>query len=879
MTARPSALIPWRAKRVPADPFDGAEPDRLMVFVPAIMSVGVFFSLAMLVRDAMQSAGRRSRARRIAVESAATFSALSGSPLPRREPVGLQKRYVHIAVAGIAGVVAVLVAVTAVAVLAPDVVDDIDASLAKPIVDAGWIGELSTIDLFGSTVISIGFAAVIGLSAFRCRVMALVFPLAFVFSWVMNLLLQELVERPRPVALGDIKSFPSGHIVQAVFIAGLLPAALDVLFGVRRRTVTIGRFVLGGFALTTGLVRVHRQDHWPTDSLAGALLGLAIVLISLWLLEHQRWHRSCNACPWSLAPGHADWSKGVFVFAQPQIRRIGLVGAATAVGACAVLLFATASIGLPSDPEGIGVGSAVSKPIQIALAVVMGIAGLAAFRWRARAAFTMALCATALGLLASVEYTPPTAFLLTAMLLVPAILTWLAWQPTATLGSITALALITTSSLTATALGSRQIYDHYFGQTHPDSVAAPLESDAAWLWLGTVDQRTATVVGGGLHTSNVAHLTYWSSEEEPKTISMSVQDGLARFEMVDLEPDTLYSYSVANGPIEESQLRTDATFHTRSRGPQNVHIVVGSCARTGSNGAVFDAMVGEKADLHLAMGDMHYASLSSQDPADHLAEYERALTQPGQSALFRSVPTAYVWDDHDYGPDNADSSSPSRAAVSAAFRQAVPHALVDDDPAAPIAQAFTVGRVRVVLTDTRSQRTHDTMLGEDQLDWLLEELIASSRTHALVVWGNPTPWISSEGANADDWSGRADERTLIANALSAAGVDNLVMVSGDAHMVAIDDGSNSGYSTDGSPGFPVLHAAALDRPGSTKGGPYSHGAFPGGGQYGTIDVFDDGGPNVRVSLAGLSWERETIVSYEFTVDASNALFDPSVQTR
>lgn len=875
MSTRPSSPLPWRARRVPTDPFDGAEPDRLMVFVPAIMSVGVVFSVATLIRDAMQRAGRRSRERRIAVESAATFSILLGDPLPRREPAGLQKRFKHIAIAGIAGVAVVLGALTGIAVLASEFLDDLDDTLSAPIVDASWVEQLSTIDLFGSTVISIGFAAVIGLSASRCRVMALVFPSAFVFSWVTNFLLQELVERPRPVAMGDLKSFPSGHIVQAIFIAGLVPAAVDVLFGVRRRTVIISRFALGAFALMTALVRVHRQDHWPTDVLAGVLLGLTTVLIAHWLLERQHWHHSCNACPWSFHPGHADWSKGVLAFRPSQTRLVGVAGATAAIASSASLLIATTFVGLPSDPEGTGVGSAIAEPMQIALAVTMGIAGLAAVRWRAKAAFTMALCATALGLLASVEYTPLTAFVLTAMLLVPAVLTWLAWQPTATLGSIAVLAVITISSLTATALGSRQIYDHYFGPTHPESVAVPLDSEATWLWLGAVHDSTATVVGGGLDSSSTARLTYWSAGVEPRSVQASVQAGLARFEILDLQADTEYSYSVTEGPAEPNEPTAEATFHTRTDGPHNVRVVVGSCARTGSNGAVFDAMVEEEPDLYIAIGDLHYASLSSSDPADHLDEYERALTQPGQSALFRSVPTAYVWDDHDFGPDNADSTSPSRAAVSSAFRQAVPHELVDDDPSASIAQAFTVGRVRFVLTDTRSQRTPDTMLGDRQLEWLIDELISSAQTHALVVWGNPTPWISPEGADADDWSAHADERTVIADALSAANVDNLVMVSGDAHMVAIDDGSNSGYGTDGSPGFPVLHAAALDRPGSTKGGPYSHGSFPGGGQYGMIDILDDGGPTVRVSLAGLNWEGETLVTYEFTVDAADVLADPA----
>jgi hypothetical protein len=204
--------------------------------------------------------------------------------------------------------------------------------------------------------------------------------------------------------------------------------------------------------------------------------------------------------------------------------------------------------------------------------------------------------------------------------------------------------------------------------------------------------------------------------------------------------------------------------------------------------------------------------------------------------------------------------------VSTAYRQAVPHHGVDGDPQTSIAQAFSVGRVRFILTDTRSQRTAETMLGEEQLAWLLDELLVASETHALVVWGNPTPWISSAGPGADDWSAFPQERQAIADTIAAAGMTNLVMVSGDAHMVAIDDGANSGYAADGSPGFPVLHAAALDRRGSEKGGPYSHGTFAGGGQYGLLEIEDDGGQVVTVTLSGHDWQGQELVSHELQIE-------------
>ena len=216
-----------------------------------------------------------------------------------------------------------------------------------------------------------------------------------------------------------------------------------------------------------------------------------------------------------------------------------------------------------------------------------------------------------------------------------------------------------------------------------------------------------------------------------------------------------------------------------------------------------------------------------------------------------------MWDDHDYGPNDSDANSPSREAAREAFREQVPsHELVSDGP---IHRAFTIGRVRFVVTDTRSERRGDSMLGAEQLAWFEEEIVAASRRHALVVWMNPSPWIGAANPSGDGWAGFADERRQIADVIADAGVENLLMVSGDAHMLGFDDGSNSGYAGDGSPGFAVFHTAALDRPGNVKGGPYSGGAFPGFGQYGVIDVHDDG-QRLEVRLTGKNWKGEVIIS-------------------
>jgi|GEM_PF-622565 len=952
MTTRHPSLsgpaVPWPRSRPTEDPFDDLGGDRFMVFVPAIMSAGLVFSVVTLLRDLFRWTGSRARERRTALEASAAMSDLLRSDEPETTDMGMLSRlhylfvaagllggaayvaigstanflrdegYVHDIgwllavslilastlgfVAGVALAVfrtwptppawtygplrtapltvtpgrvglgpswalsAALLAttlaatiVTLIALIAPEDALSIDRPILNWLSEQDGLDRLRLLDPFGSTVISIGFVLLIGLAAFRCRVMALTYPVALAISWLGGEAVRNMVERPRPTGPGDLQSFPSGHMVQAVFIAGLVPVALAVLFQ-DRRAATLARPVLAVAVVGTALHRMHNLHHWPLDVVAGILFGLVTVLAAQWTIEHRNWHQRCQGCPWSDRPAATPWRRGIFTLRPTTARRFGRTGALLAVGASVALIVATQVIGIPADPENYGFTSRISGPVQVGAAITMGVAGLLALRWKATAAFIMALSALTLGMFAAVQYQPAWAVSLTALLLVPAVLVWFGWQPTETIGLIAALAAFTVVVLTTTAFASRQIYSHYFGATHPDSAVEEHDWEADWLWLGAVTPTTATVVAGGLDSGEAVELRFWPEgrNDDLRTIvEMADVDGLGRFELTGLVGGATYDYVVVDTDDDDTDDDVDATFRTPLAGAQHLVITAGSCARSGTNGAVFDAIVGEQPDLHLAIGDIHYSNLESTNPDDHLRELGKAIDHPGPAALFSSIPIAYVWDDHDFGPNDSGAESPTRDAVSVAYRQAVPHYGVDPDPEASIGQAFTLGRVRIILTDTRSHRAGDSMLGADQLDWFLDEVTGASKTHAVVIWANPTPWVSSSGP--DNWSAYPAERRHIADTLVENGVTNLIMVSGDAHMVAIDDGTNTDYSTSGEGGFPLLHAAALDRPPSVRGGPYSHGTFPGAGQYGKLEIHDSGGSTVSVDLIGQNWEGRELV--------------------
>jgi phosphodiesterase/alkaline phosphatase D-like protein len=366
-------------------------------------------------------------------------------------------------------------------------------------------------------------------------------------------------------------------------------------------------------------------------------------------------------------------------------------------------------------------------------------------------------------------------------------------------------------------------------------------------------------------------------------------DGVAVFRLEGLTPATRYDYRVLWG--DSSFL--DGRFQTFAEGPTSFRFVFGSCARTGSNHRVFEAMESIEPLFTLHMGDFHYENIGTNDPARFRLAFDEVLASDRQSSLYRSAPIAYIWDDHDYGPDDSDRTNPAKPAALATYDAVVPHYPLELNDGKPedLHQAFTVGRVRFVLTDGRSHRVPDdvpdgpdkTMLGAAQREWLLDEIDAARGRYSLVVWVNPVPWIT-ERRSGDGW-GRYDwERRYIADHIRNAGmVNRLLMLSGDAHMVAIDDGTNSNFATDAQPGergFPVMHAAPFDRYARHKGGPYSQGKA---GrrilfgliqiqQFGLAEIHDDGNV-LEVTLSGRNEDGDLLerMSLVLRCDASGCL--------
>ena len=138
-------------------------------------------------------------------------------------------------------------------------------------------------DTFG--ILAVLVVLVIVLLVLRQRWEALFLVVALGLELLTFLTVNHVVDRPRPevVRLGSLpstSSFPSGHTAAMVALYG----GVAVLMSARFRTWIV-RLVSGIIALVATAVvawaRVYRGMHHPSDVVAGALLGLAVLGVAM----------------------------------------------------------------------------------------------------------------------------------------------------------------------------------------------------------------------------------------------------------------------------------------------------------------------------------------------------------------------------------------------------------------------------------------------------------------------------------------------------------------------------------------------------------------------------------------------------------------------
>lgn len=162
--------------------------------------------------------------------------------------------------------------------------------LSRPIGPAWMVSAALDITSLGSaTVLGLTVFAVAGFLLLQGLWRRALFVMAASFGgWFLNGALKQLFQRPRPDIVPHLRevmtmSFPSGHALQSAVVY-LTLGALSMHIAERRLTRYYCMTVAMLATALVGVSRIYLGVHYPTDVLAGWLIGLSWALLC-WMIE------------------------------------------------------------------------------------------------------------------------------------------------------------------------------------------------------------------------------------------------------------------------------------------------------------------------------------------------------------------------------------------------------------------------------------------------------------------------------------------------------------------------------------------------------------------------------------------------------------------
>lgn len=267
-----------------------------------------------------------------------------------------------------------------------------------------------------------------------------------------------------------------------------------------------------------------------------------------------------------------------------------------------------------------------------------------------------------------------------------------------------------------------------------------------------------------------------------------------------LSPGKPVTYRVAGAADSRSGTLTAQPYWSRAADARDLTIAFGSChfladanpvwggQDYGGGYEIFNAIAAKQPDLMIWAGDNLYFQKSDElDPSSMAMRHQRQRTHAPLQKLLTTASHLALWDDHDYGPNDADMSYVMKGESLQLFRRfwANPSYGLPDVPG--IFGRARWGDVDVFLLDGRWYRSandaHDgpdkTMFGAQQLTWLRNALIQSRARIKLVVNGSQM-W--NRTSRFEGWHQFPTEQKAFGTWLAAQNIDGVIFLSGDRHF-------------------------------------------------------------------------------------------------
>lgn len=253
-------------------------------------------------------------------------------------------------------------------------------------------------------------------------------------------------------------------------------------------------------------------------------------------------------------------------------------------------------------------------------------------------------------------------------------------------------------------------------------------------------------------------------------------------------------------------------------------IALGSCFLQTEPAAIWAKVREAQPQIFCFLGDNIYFD-RRDSTGDFAREYAFLLQDPNFKALYDSVPMYTIWDDHDFGLNDAGEEYPRKDEAQRAFNDfwRVPQGSPRRQRPGTY-DAVILGpegkRLQIVMLDTRYFRSPltrradgdraylpdttpgKTMLGEAQWKWLEQELRKPAEVRLIMTSIQFVP----EDHRFEKWANLPLERQKMIELIRSTGANGVLFASGDRHLAEIS------VMSEGTP-YPFfdLTASAINR--------------------------------------------------------------------
>ena len=291
-------------------------------------------------------------------------------------------------------------------------------------------------------------------------------------------------------------------------------------------------------------------------------------------------------------------------------------------------------------------------------------------------------------------------------------------------------------------------------------------------WAGNVELRSAVIWMEVAPNVKSVEVKYFPASE-PKQIQTKLYKGElgadfnpVKIELNGLQFGTKYQYQIMldgktiSLPFE-TNFSTKDLWQYRKPVP-DFSFLTGSCAYFnepvfdrpgkpyGGDSSIFEAMAKTPADFHVWLGDNWYTrevDYSSVWGLNYRASHDRATSV--LQAFMASMPQYAIWDDHDYGPNDAGKSYILKEQSRNIFKNYWLNPSYGEEGKG-IYSVVNYGDVDLFLTDDRYFRsevdlldsidgkpnTEKTYFGVQQMSWLKNALLNSRAPFKIIVTGS-----------------------------------------------------------------------------------------------------------------------------------------------